>query len=132
MHFWIFWDFFGFFGFLKFFRLFFDFWISWNFWNFFVFLLIFFSFLEYLSKLLRLLLKVTKVTTGHQKLPKIGQNSIITSFFPEGQKKSLGLGQNPPQELVVLKSKNRVSLLDPLSTGFAYKWVRLYQTPLVH
>ena len=31
--------------------------------------------------------KVTKVTTGHQKLPKMGQNSIISSFLPEGQKK---------------------------------------------
>ena len=34
-----------------------------------------------------LLLKVTKVTTGHQRWPKIGQNSIIRSFLPEGQKK---------------------------------------------
>ena len=34
-----------------------------------------------------LLQKVTKVTTGQQKLPKMGQNSKITPFLPEGQKK---------------------------------------------
>ena len=41
----------------------------------------FFGFLGFFSKLLMLLLKVTKVTTGDQKLPKMGQNSIISSFF---------------------------------------------------
>ena len=53
----------------------------------------------FLSKLLILLLKVTKVTTGHQKLPKIGQNSIITLFLPEGPKKASAEGRSPPQEL---------------------------------
>ena len=50
----------------------------------------FFVFFGFLSKLLRLLLKVTKVTTGHKKLPKMGQNSIISSE-----------GRSPPQELEV-------------------------------
>ena len=35
-----------------------------------------------------LLLKVIGVTTEHQNFPKIGQNSILSSFFPEGQKKA--------------------------------------------
>ena len=48
----------------------------------------FFVFLGFLSKLLMLLLKVTKVTTGHQKLPKMGQNSIISSFFARRAKKA--------------------------------------------
>ena len=52
----------------------------------------FFVFLGFLSKLLLLLIKVNKVTTGHQKLPKMGQNSIITSFL---------LPESPPQELEV-------------------------------
>ena len=43
-----------------------------------------------LFKILRLLIKVTKVTTGHQKWPKIGHNSIMHFF-----------GQNPPQELEI-------------------------------
>ena len=46
-------------------------------------------FLEFLSKLLRLLPKVTKVITRHKTLPKMGQNRIIRSFFPQGQKKPL-------------------------------------------
>ena len=37
--------------------------------------------------LLRLLLNVTTVTTGHQKLPQIGQNSIKSSFFAQRAKK---------------------------------------------
>ena len=73
-----FWIFFGFFL---------DFWIILNCLKFFGFFLDFLVFLVFLSKLLMLLLKVTKVTTGHQKLPKMGQNSIISSFLPEGQKK---------------------------------------------
>ena len=51
--------------------------------------------------LLRLLLKVTHVTTGHQKLPKMGQNSIIRSFFARRAKKASAEGQSPPQELEV-------------------------------
>ena len=39
------------------------------------------DFLGFLLKLLGLLLKVTNVTTGHQKLPNMGQNSITSSFF---------------------------------------------------
>ena len=80
-----------------------DLWISWVFWFFLDFFLfrnfwtyldfqIFFNFgffisLRFCSKLLMLILKVTKVTTGHQKFPKMGQNSILSFFFPKGQKK---------------------------------------------
>ena len=59
----------------------------------------FFVFLGFLSKLLMLLLKVTKVTTGHQKLPKMGQNSIRSSFFAQRAKKASAEGQSPSQEL---------------------------------
>ena len=53
----------------------------------------------FLSKLLMLLLKDTKVSTRHQKLPKMGQNSILSSFCcPKGKK---SLGRSPPQELDV-------------------------------
>ena len=45
-----------------------------------------------------LLLKVTKVTTGHQKLPKMGQNSIISYFFA---RKASAEGRSPPQQLEV-------------------------------
>ena len=34
-------------------------------------------------------------------MPKIGQNSIISPFLPEGQKKPTAEGQSPPQELEV-------------------------------
>ena len=37
------------------------------------------------------------VTTGHQQWPKIGHDSIIRSFLPEGQKKHSAEGQSPPQ-----------------------------------
>ena len=50
---------------------------------------------------IRLLLKVTKVTTGHQKLPKICQNSIIISFFARRANKASDEGRSPPQELKV-------------------------------
>ena len=55
----------------------------------------------FLSKLLRLLLKVTKVTTGNQKMPKMGQNSIISPFFARRAKNALAEGRSPPQELEV-------------------------------
>ena len=42
-----------------------------------------------------LLLKVTKVTTGHQKLPKVVQNSIIRSFFARRAKKVSAEGRSP-------------------------------------
>ena len=82
----------GIFGFLlEFFGFFWIFWILsfyfWIFWFFGIFLGFFCFFLGFLSKLLMLLLKVTKVTTGHQKLPKTGQNSIITSFIARRVKK---------------------------------------------
>ena len=47
------------------------------------------------------LLKVTKVTNGHQKMPKMGQNSIITSFFAQRSKKASAEGLIPLQELEV-------------------------------
>ena len=58
-------------------------------------------FLGFLLKLLRLLLKVTKVTTGHQQLPKIGQNSIISSFLARRAKLGSAEGRSSPQELKV-------------------------------
>ena len=86
---WIF--FFGFFG-----LFFFDIWIFWNFLKKFGFSLDFFGFLEFLLKLLRLLLKVTKVATGHQKLSKMGRNSILSFFFfARRAKKSLGRRPKP-------------------------------------
>ena len=54
------------------------------FWIFYcIFYLLYFFLLVYgfFLKLLRLPLKATKVTTGHQKWPKMGPNSIISSFF---------------------------------------------------
>ena len=48
----------------------------------------FFGFYGLLSKFLWLLPKVTKVTTEHQKLPKMGQNSIQSFFFAQRAKKS--------------------------------------------
>ena len=52
--------------------------------------------------LLMLLLTVTKVITGDQKMAKMGQNSIISSFFAEGR--------SPPQELEV-SPRSRLYLL---------------------
>ena len=49
-------------------------------------------------KVTKVTTKVTKVTTGHQKLPKMGQNSNIIPFLPEGQK---NLGRSRPQDLEV-------------------------------
>ena len=74
-------DFFDFFDFLKFF-------------GFFYFFLDFFGFLGFFFK-------VTNVTTGHQKLPKMGQNSIISFFFARRAKKTSAEGRSPPQELEV-------------------------------
>ena len=68
------------------------------------FLMFFFLFILLLSKLLRLLLNASKVTTGHQKLPKIGQNSIISSLFARRAKKASAEGWCPPQELDVVFS----------------------------
>ena len=67
-----------------------------------IFFYIFFKNLfAFFLKLLRLLLKVTTVTTGYQKWPKIGQNSIVGFFPPKGKKKPLAKGQSPLQELEV-------------------------------
>ena len=50
----------------------------------------------------RLLLNVTMVTTGHQKLSKMGQNSIKKAlFFARRAKKASAEGGSPPQELEV-------------------------------
>ena len=45
--------------------------------------------------------KGTKVIAGDQKMPKMGQNSIISSFLAQRAKKVLSKGQSPPQELEV-------------------------------
>ena len=50
---------------------------------------------------LRLLLKVTRVTTGHQKCPKIGQKSRMSSFFSPRAKKALAEHQSPLKDLEV-------------------------------
>ena len=47
----------------------------------------FYFVLFFSSKLLRLLLKVIRVTTEHQKLPKIGHNSIKCPFLARRAKK---------------------------------------------
>ena len=52
-----------------------------------------------LKSFLGLQVKVTKVTTGHQKWPKIVQNSIISFFCPKGKISPLADGQSSPQEL---------------------------------
>ena len=100
-------DFFGFFGlfldFLDFFWIFLIFWTFFGFWDFLKFFEIFWIFLDFFFwlLLLKLLLKVTKVTTGHQKLPKMGQNSILRSFLARRAKKASAEGRSPPQELEV-------------------------------
>jgi hypothetical protein len=107
----------GLFGFFLNFYLNFFFWgwgFFWNFWivlDFWIFLVFYifvdffgdfiFNFFWFLSKLLRLLLNVTTVTTGHQKSPKMGQNSIKSSFFARRAKKASAEGRSPPQELEV-------------------------------
>ena len=84
--FWIFWIFFIFFGF---FGRFLDFGIFWNFLKFFGFFFVI----------------VTNVTTkcyhGYYWTPKMGQNSIKSSFFARRAKKTLAEGRSPPQELEV-------------------------------
>ena len=70
-----------------------------TFFDIFGFFFEFVGFLGFLSKFLRLLLKATKVTTGRQKLQKLGQNSIISSFFAQRAKKALAKDRRPPQEL---------------------------------
>jgi hypothetical protein len=52
----------------------------------------------FLTPSLRLLLKVT---TRHQKLPKMAQNSIISTFFARWAKKGSDKGWSPPHELEV-------------------------------
>ena len=93
--FWIFLDFLGVFRFLWLFWIWGFFEFFWIFKIFFGFFLVFWGFL---SKLLRSLLNVIKVTTEHKKLPKMGQNSIISSFFDRRAKKAWAKGQSPPQE----------------------------------
>ena len=97
--------FFGFFFgfFFKFFRIFWIFgFLDFQFFGFFFeFFLDFFSFFWFLSKVIWLLLNVTMVTTGHQKSPKMGQNSLRSSFFARRAKKASAEGQSPPQELEV-------------------------------
>ena len=122
--FYIFWTFFGFFRsfwiFFWIFRIlltFLDFWIFEFFW-FFLFFWVFFGFI---SKLLMLLLKVIKVTTGHQKLPKVGQNSLITSFFARRAKQASAEGRSLPQELEVGPRSGPYFLV--LLKGVSTTWV---------
>ena len=87
---WNFWIFFG---------IFLGFFVGW-FWtlDFLEFFGFFKNLFRYFSKLIRLLLKVTKVTTEQQKWPKMGRNSIISSFFCLKAKKSLGQRPKPSAE----------------------------------
>ena len=87
--------------FLDFFWIFLNFWIILDFFIFLFFSSFFSLFFLFLSKLIRLLLNVIMVTTGHQKLLKIGQNSIKSSFFARRAKKASAEGRSPPQELEV-------------------------------
>ena len=65
------------------------------FWDFFCWIV------QILFKVTKVSTKVTKVTTGPQKWPKMGQNSIIRSFSAQRAKEALAEGQSPPQELEV-------------------------------
>ena len=67
-----------------------------------------------------LLLKVTKVTTGHQKLPKMGQNSIISPFFARRAKKASAEGRSPPQELEVSPRSGLYLLVTPKAESFLH------------
>ena len=67
--------------------------------RFYDFLTIFDNWFVWILRSLRLLLKVTNVTIGHQKWPKMGQNSIISSFFAQRAKKASAKGWSHPQEL---------------------------------
>ena len=80
-------------------------------------------------QIISLLLKVTKVATEHKKLPKMGQNSIIDSFFAQRAKKSLDEGRSPPQEqevgphsgpylLVLVKHSLKKGVLSTGKQGF--------------
>ena len=73
-----------------------DFWICWNFFDFLQFFWDFFW-------LFGIHLKITKVTTkryqGYYWTPtnaKMGQNSMISSFFAQRAKKASAKGQSPP------------------------------------
>ena len=108
--FWIFWNFFGFFGFFLDFLDFFEFSIFLKKNDFLRFFEICPSVPKTgtdgqtclsVPKLGTDGHPVTKVTTGHQKWPKMGQNSIIRSFFARRAKKASAEGRSPPQELEV-------------------------------
>ena len=73
------WNFWGFLWIFGFFWIFFGFCGIYFFSDFFLLFSFFpWGFYGLFSKLLRLLLNITNVTTGHQKWPKMGQNSIIS------------------------------------------------------
>ena len=92
------------------FFLYFFFWIFGFLFDYFGFL--FWVFLYSFFKLIGLLLKVTKVTTGHQKWPTMGQNSIKSSFFARRIKKNLTQEQevgprSGPYHLVLEEEKKQ-------------------------
>ena len=115
LNFWVFFmdflDFFGFFFIFYFFWDLLDFQEYFGFLNFLIFFRFFwilFLFFWFLSKLLRLLLNVSTVTTGHQKSPKMGQNSIKNFFFAQRAKKASANGRLPPQELEQARVAGRI------------------------
>ena len=90
--------------FWPFLTIFYFFWFFIDFWIFFPIFWVFFYFLDFFGnpcKVTKVTTKVTKATTGHQKMPKMGQNSIISSFFARRAKKASAEGRSPPQELEV-------------------------------
>ena len=67
------------------------------------------------------------VTTGHQKLPKMGQNSIIPSFFARRGKKASAKGRSPPQEIEV-GPRSGPYLLDHLNiVPSIFQHIHMYQ-----
>ena len=86
----------------------------------------FWIFFGFFKKLLMLLLKVTKVTTGHQKWPKIGQNSTIRPFFTQRTHKSISFRTSPSHPIFFLLSSTP---LPCLIYGAYYKTSFLFLEP---
>ena len=108
MDFLVFFGFFGFFlDFFWFFGCFLDFGIFWN-------------FLKFLGFFLFVI--VTNVTTkfyhGYYWTPKMGQNSIKSSFFAQRAKKASTEGRSPPQELEVGPRSGPYLLVSPKQNIF--------------
>ena len=87
-----------------------------------VFFLDLFSLIFFSSLFFSFLCIVTKVTTEHQKWPIINHNSIISPFWPAGEK-SLVLGRSTLQEQEVGPRSGPylvVTLATVIITGYLY------------